>query len=156
MSTSAWSEISITAVASDTGFLTQLYPTWAPVGIAKATETPAQQLREPCEGELVGLQIQTDGTNGGVIEIWDIAGDRAGADVSTAATITNTQKNTEVTAGRAKLLYSQNLLGTGETPPIPTYFRFMQGLAARFISGAGSVKINANVNGGFRLIHGSV
>lgn len=155
MSMTAWAGIQVGFVGA-TGNLKQLYPTTAPVGTAKATATPGQWVREPCEGELTGLQIMTDDTNGGVVELWDVAGDDGGADVSTSDVITNAQLTTAINKGQARLLYSQNVVGTGVTPPNPSYFKFMRGLACRFVGAAGYVKLNLNVNGGFRLRHGSV
>lgn len=154
MSVTSWAGVEVEGVADDTGDLTQLYPPWAATGANPATATPANQVRQPCEGELTGLQVCTDGTNGGVIEIWDIAGDRVGADVSQATVITDVQLTAAIARGIARLLYRQEILGSGETPPFPPYFRFMQGLAARWIS-SGDCTLNLNVNGGFRRIHGS-
>jgi hypothetical protein len=153
MSMTAWAGITVGFAAAD-GNLKQLFPTTAPTGTAKATATPGQWVRQPCEGELMGLQVQTDGTNGGIVEIWDVNGEDGGADVS-AAVITDAELQTAITNGKAKLLYSQNVVGSGVTPPNPGYFRFVRGLAARFVGAAGEVKLNLNVNGGFRLIGGS-
>jgi hypothetical protein len=154
MSVTSWAGIELNGVLAD-GDLTQLYPPSANAGGNPATTGPGGFIRQPCEGELLGFQVCTDGTEGGVIEVWDIAGDRAGADVSQSDVITDAQLDAAILSGRAKLLYKQNILGTGDTPPFPPYFRFMQGLAARWISD-GDCSLNLNVNGGYRYIHGSV
>lgn len=145
-----WSGISLSAVTS-TGNLTQLYPTWAPTGIAKASATNGQQIKTPCEGILHQVQVKTDGTNGGTIEIWDLNGDDAGADVSSATTVTNAQLTTLQSMGLAKLIYSQNFQAA-PTTPFGTGFRpFQRGLAARFVAASGSCDLNLVVGGGFRL-----
>lgn len=146
--------VALTGVGA-TGNLTQIYPTYAPAGADPATATPAQLVREPCEGELIGAQFATDGTNGGTIELWDVAGDDGGADVSQAAVITNAQLTVAVNKGKARLIYSQNLVGTGVTPPFPSYFRLMRGLAARWVS-SGNASISGSMTGLYRLRHGSV
>lgn len=154
MSASGFGNVALTGVTS-TGNLRQIYPAYAPVGIAKATATPAQMVREPMEGELIGAQFATDGTNGGTIELWDVAGDDGGADVSTTDVITNAQLVVAQNKGLARLIYSQNLVGTGVTPPFPSYFRLMRGLAARWVS-SGNASISGSMTGLYRLRHGSV
>lgn len=145
-----WSGISLSAVTS-TGDLKQLYPTWAPTGTAKASATNGQQIKGPCEGILHQVQVKTDGVNGGTIEIWDLNGDDAGVDVSSATAITDAQLTTLKNLKRAKLIYSQNFQGA-PTTPFGTGFRpFQLGLAARFIAGAGACELNLVVGGGFRL-----
>lgn len=148
---------SLTAVASN-GNVTQLYPAWCSVGTARSTATPAQEVREPTSGEMTGLQVKTDDTNGGLIELWDVSGVDCGAEVSSAATITNAQLAAAITAGTAKLIYSQNFVGSGVTPPSMGYIRFLKGLAARFSNSGptGTCSLNIKVSGGYRKIHGSV
>lgn len=143
--------VGLSAVTS-TGNLTQLYPAFASAGVAPGAAVLGDQIRQPTEGTVFSLQVQTDGTNGGIIELWDINGADAGADVSSGTTITNTQKNTLVTAGKAKLIYSQNFLATPETPIYMGYKGFQKGLAARFVGGAGTCTVNVVVKGGVRKI----
>ena len=42
-------------------------------------------------GAVVSLQVETDGTNGGIIQLWDINGLDIGANVSFLDVITNAQ-----------------------------------------------------------------
>ncbi len=147
----AWSGISLTAVADTTGDLQQIYPSWAPAGIAPASATNGQQIKGPSEGIMYSLQVETDGTNGGIIQIYDLNGLDIGADVSSATAITAAQLASLVTLGRAKLIYEQNFAATGVTPPTTSYRTFQHGIAARFISSAGACKLNLVVQGGFRL-----
>lgn len=133
------------------GNLKQLYPTWAPAGINPAAATNGQQIRQPIEGILYSMQVQTDLTNAGVIEIWDLNGADGGADVSSADVITNAELIVAQAKGLAKLIYSQNFVATGVTPPTTGPRAFQRGLAARFVSSAGQVSLNMVVTGGFRL-----
>lgn len=145
----------LTGVAA-TGVVTQLFPAWCSVGTAKSTATPGQFVREPTSGELTGLQIQTDSTNGGIIELYDMNGADAGAEVSSATSITNAQLVAALAAGTAKLVYRQNFEAAGLTPPSIGYIRFLKGLAARYVSASGTCSLNLKVSGGYRKIHGSV
>lgn len=143
----------VAATAADgSGDLTQLYPAWAAAGVNPAVATLGQQIRQPIEGQVFSLQIQTDGTNGGVFELWDINGFDAGVDVSSGTTITNAQKNTLVSARKAKLIYSQNFIASPETPINMGYKGFQKGLAARFRSSGGTMTANLVVDGGYRYI----
>lgn len=147
-----WAGIPIT-FGTSTGDLKQIYPTWAPVGVNPATATSGDSIREPTSGILYSLQIQTDGTNGGIIEIWDVDGEDGGADVSSGTTITNAQLLAAQSRGLAKLIYSQNFVAsTGATPPGASFRGFMRGIAARFVAAAGSVNLNVTVAGGYRLV----
>jgi hypothetical protein len=138
------------AFVASNGNLTQLYPAWCSAGINPATATNGQLIRQAIEGILYNVQVQTDLTNAGIIEIWDINGADAKADVSSATVITDAQKNTLVTAGQAKLVYSQNFIASPETPFNAYPRSFQHGLAARFVGAAGSIKLNLVVAGGYR------
>jgi len=147
----AWSGISLSFVASN-GDLTQLYPTWFTAGVDKATAVNGDLIRKPTGGVLDFIQIQTDGTNGGIIEIWDINGEMAGANVSSATTITNAELVILQNLGKAKLLYSQNFTATaGAATPAAADRVFSYGLAARFVAAAGACQLNLVVNGGAYL-----
>lgn len=145
----SWAAVSLSAVTDATGNVTQLYPPFAVAGVNPATAMLGQQIRSPLEGLLYSLQIETDGTNGGTLQIYDISGLDAGADVSSATVITATQLNAMITAGRAKIIYEQNFISSPETPVGFGYRNFMHGLAGRLISASGSCKLNMVVGGGF-------
>jgi len=144
-----WSGITLPTGLSN-GNLKQLYPTWCPTGVAKASATNGQQIRGPVEGILYSLQVKTDGVEGGTIEIWDIDGSEAGADVSSADTITNAQLVALQAAGAAKLIYSQNFVASPTTPFGTSHRTFQKGLAARYV-GDGTCELNVVVQGGYRL-----
>lgn len=148
-----WGGIPLTAVSS-TGNLKQLYPTWAPTGVNPASATTGQLIRKAVGGTLGSAQVQTDNTNGGIIEIWDVNGADAGADVSSSDVITDTQLTALVSLGKAKLIYSQNFTSTaGATSAWSLGKGFMHGLAARFVQSGptGACKLNVDVGGGFYL-----
>jgi hypothetical protein len=151
MATDGW-VVSLTAVASN-GNLTQLYPVWATAGVAKASSTAGQWIRVPSGGALHSIQIEPNGTDGGKIEIYDLAGNQAGADVSSATTITNAQLTAAITAGHAKLIWEQQFAGTVGTGPANAsgIFRsFLGGLVARFSNAGptGTCVLNLVVEGG--------
>lgn len=138
----------LTGVASN-GNITQLYPANASAGVNPATATNGQLIRKPCEGTLYSMQIETDGTNPGTVQLWDINGIEIGVDVSSAAALTDTQVSDAITAGLAKLIYEQNFTASPATPIGIGYASFQKGLAARFV-GSGSCKLNLVVSGGYR------
>lgn len=149
----AWSGISL-AFGGATGDVTQLFPTWMGVGVAHtpgAPAAPGAQVRQPRQGKLESIQVQTDGTNGGTIEIWDVNGEDAGLDMSSDSTplISDTILTGLVTRGLAKLIYAQNFTSTaGAATPSAPFRAFSRGLAARFIGAAGACSLNLVVEGG--------
>lgn len=144
-----WAGISLT-IGVATADLKQLYPTYAAVGVVPATAVAGDQIRKSCEGTLVTLQVETDGTNAGTLELYDISGDDLGANVSTLTAITNAQLVAAIASGQAKLIFRQNFAGSGLTPWSPVGPRsFMKGLAARVVGLAGVCYLNMTVNKGF-------
>lgn len=148
----------ITAVTS-TGILTQLYPAWVTAGVAKAGSTNGQLIRRPMQGAMHSISVEADGSNGGVIQIYDIDGGQNGADVSSATDITNAQLVAALAATppRAKLIYEQQFAGTTGSGPISppgVYIGFMKGLAARMVMGspAGGCSLNLRVGGGYEKV----
>lgn len=153
MSTNPW-VIPMTGVAA-TGNVKQLYPTYMAAGVAKAGSTLGQQIRGPMEGVLHSLQVQTDGTNGGTIEFWDLNGADIGVDVSSSDVITNAQLTAAIASGNAKLIYSNSFPGTvgsGTANAAGIYRTFSRGLAARFSNGSavGTCTLNLVIEGGAR------
>lgn len=139
----------LTIVAAN-GNVTQLYPAFAAAGAALNTTTVGDQIRTPCLGTLVAMQLMTDGANGGILELYDINGCDLGIDCSAADIITDTQLDAAVLAGKAKLIFSQNFAGSGLTPWAPIGpSAFMKGLAARAVGVTGTCKLNLRVRGGF-------
>jgi hypothetical protein len=144
----AWGTVSISAVTS-TGDLTQLYLDTCTAG--SGATTMGTKVRKPMFGTLHHLEVKTDGTNGGTIELWDLDGNDGGANVNTGVLITNTQKNTAVAAGLARLMWSQNFTGATSAEfannmvPVP----FQHGMAVRYVNGTGSCTVNVVASGGF-------
>lgn len=126
----AWSPITINAVADDTGNLTALFP-------PNCTPGAGNLVRKQTSGTLVRCEVYTNDAVGGVIELWDINGGEA---VNSGTTISNTYKNAEQAAGRAKLLWKQAFKGdSGSRAAILTAaIPIMRGLAARYINNGGA------------------
>ena len=148
--TTPWSGLEVDAVTDDTGNLIQLYPASCSPGSGSGLK--GSQIRKPQAGITTSMQIQTDGINGGVLELWDVNGADAGADVDTLNVITAAQLNSLVARGMARILWSQNLTGSFAEPmrsanPV----NFSHGIAARFVNqaGVGKVFINIFADGGF-------
>lgn len=140
-----------------TGDVTQAYPPVATAGADPATATPGQLVRVPCEGQLVSLQVATDGINAIILECYDISGMELGINVSTSTVITDAQLDAAIASGKAQLIYEQNFVGAGTTPVPPIGpARFMKGLAFRAVGAGGTCKINLTVQGGYRYISGWV
>jgi hypothetical protein len=102
-----WS-VQIDNVDSATGALTQLYPDWVTAG--QNPGTAGNLIRRPTDGILHELSIYPDSAQGGVLEIWDLAGDMSGAsDVSTSDQITNAYLVAALARSRprAKLIWKQ-------------------------------------------------
>lgn len=143
--------VDFTIVAA-TGNVKQLYPSWCGAETALGSADTGDTLRKPCGGKCTGIQILTDGTNGGTLEIWDFNGADEGINVSSTDVITNAQIDAAVTAGRAKLIHKQNYIASTETPVNIGPFSFQKGLAARISnsSPAGTASLNLKIEGGFR------
>ncbi len=155
MSTDSW-VVPLTAVAA-TGNVTQLYPAFVSAGVAKAGSSNGQLIRRPLQGAMHSVQIEPNGSDGGLIEIWDIDGGDVGADVSSATVITNTELGTLITAGKAKKIWEQQFAGTVGSGPVNAsgIFRaFMHGLAARFSNSGptGACTLNMVCSGGFEKV----
>lgn len=155
MATEGWVSASLGFVAAN-GNVTQLYPPWCSTGVDPATATNAQMVRTPSSGELISCQVETDGSNAGVIELYDINGIELGIDVSSGTTITDAQLDAAIAAGHAKLIYSQNVVATGITPPSCGYRKILHGLAARFVGAAGACRLNIVSSGLYYKRHGTV
>ena len=141
----------LTGVTAGTGNVTQLYPVWASAGVNPfASMTSGQVIRKPNGGSYGSITVQTDGTNGGTIELWDVSGIEISVDVSSAAVITDAQIDAAVTAGKARLIWSQNFTSTaGAVSPWSVQQMFSKGLAARY-AGSGTCSLNiGNISGGF-------
>lgn len=153
-----WSARNIAAVASN-GVVTQLFPTTliaaGNVGtdlVSTATYPPTGGglVRRPTFGRTEKVMITSDGTNGGVVEFWDVAGTDRGA--SNNVNDGDTMTDAYVTAN-GLLIAKINITGTAthgsELASYIHHIEFAKGLAVRFVSGAGVVSIAPFVEGGF-------
>lgn len=140
-------------IGGATADITQMYPAWAAAGVNPATATVGQQIRQPCEGQLISVQVCSDGTNGGILELYDISGITLGVDVSSGTAITDAVLDAAVTAGKAKQILKQNFAGSGLTPWAPVGpASFMKGLAGRAVGATGACDVNLVVHGGYRYL----
>lgn len=151
----AWGGIELDEVAT-AGDLEQLYPNWVTPGVNKATAVHGDQIRQPLGGQVLSVQVQTDGTSGGVIELWDFNGQDAGADVSSAVVITNAQLTTAIAQGNAKLMWRQDFSAdAGARTASARVMPFVHGLAARYTDdGTPGAKcyLNLVVDGGYEKL----
>jgi hypothetical protein len=109
-----------------------------------------------CEGQLISLQVASDGTNGGILELYDISGHELGIDVSTGTAITDDELDTAIANGTAREILVQNFAGSGLTPWAPVGpAAFMKGLAARAVGVTGTCTLNLVVHGGYRFLNGT-
>lgn len=148
--------IQLSAVTS-TGNITQIY--LPDVTAGDGTGASGSQKRSPAAGWLFQAEVMPDGINGGTIEIWDLSGEDCGADVDTGVIITDAQKNVAaaLTPSKARLIYTQVFAGSGTADNraefiVPRGVRINFGLAARFIGGAGSCKVNFDVEDCFKKV----
>lgn len=143
----------LSMVTDNTGVATQIFPPWMAAGANPGTATVGQLLREPCEGQLINISVNSDLVHAGELELWDISGIELGVDVSSVEppVITATVLNAAVAAGKAKLLLKQQFAASNLTPWAPAGpTRIMKGLAARVIGAAGSANINFTTDGCYR------
>lgn len=146
-----WTQ-ALTGVAAD-GDCEQIYPAWAAVGTDPAAATNGQWIRQPCEGILYNLQIMTDGSTAGALELYDMSGHERGINVSSAVAITDTQLDAAIAAGDAKLIFNQNFAATPTTPINISPRSFSKGLVGRYVQSGGTggtITLNLVVQGGFR------
>lgn len=149
----AWGSRSILGVSS-TGVATQLYPTTMPATASTATYPPAGggYVRRPTEGRTEKIAIAPDGINGGLVEIWDVAGLDRGAsnNVNDGVTMTNAYL-----VANGKLIWSTRITGSAdhgsELAFAIHHLTFEKGLAVRFVSGAGAIDVAPFVEAGFML-----
>lgn len=133
----AWS-IQLANVSAATGDLTQLYPDWVTVG--QNPGTAGNIIRQPTDGVLHELAIYPDDSQGGILELWDVAGSMfAGADdVSTDDQITDTYLSAQLARAnvRAKKLWVQEFKADAglTTKKLTQRISIKFGLAARWIT----------------------
>lgn len=140
-------------IAGATADVTQLYPDYVPAGVDPSSAyAVGQQIRRPMEGTIINLSVQTDNSNAGVLELYDINGLELGADVSSSTAITNAELTAAISSGKAKLIHEQRFAATGLTPwDLTGPARFMKGLAARVVGAGGTCKLNLTTQYGYAL-----
>jgi hypothetical protein len=137
-----------------TGDATQLFPNTIATTVSTATYPPVGGglVRRPTDGTLLKLHITPDGTNGGLVEVWDVAGLDRGAtnNVNDATALTNAYL---VANGRK--LAEMRITGTSTDDYDVSLnlqnFNFIKGLAVRFVNAGptGKVTVTPFVAAGF-------
>lgn len=174
-----WGPCPLTAVTSNTGAITQLYPSWNRyVTDAATTGAPSSGfggggqtaynrtagdalpiaagglLLRPMGGRLGQVSVETDSTDGGIVQLFDLNGLDDGVDVSSLTAITNAQYTTLFNLGRAKLIFEQNVAAAPGAQIIWAWSQgFLRGLAARFIAASGTCVLNIIAEGGYQWIN---
>ena len=149
--TTPWAGLSLSAVVA-TGNLKQLYPASASAGTGAGTM--GCLIRCPMGGVVTNINIESDGTNGGDIEVWDIDGSDAGANVDSLDVITNAQLVAMLASGKARLMWSQSFAGSQVAPKVMAIsMNFQHGIASRYSNApagvpTGTCNINLIVDGG--------
>jgi hypothetical protein len=158
---SPWYSRDIAAVADTTGVLTQLFPTGADK--ARMTSTVAAyppatsgSVRRAIHGRIDRMQITGDGTNSGILELWDVGGTDRGAIQSGGGSNVNNGDllSAAYATANGKLIGKINVLATGAGAALVDSWAdvpFNNGLAVRFISSAGVVSVAPFVQGGFMI-----
>ena len=154
----AWYSRDVAAVASS-GVVTQLFPSTliaASLGgtdlVLTTTYPPAGGglVRRPTSGRTEKVSVTSDGVNGGIVEFWDVAGADRGAtnNVNNANTMTDA-----FVVANGRLIFKMFITGTAthgsELSANIDNVEFAQGLAVRFISGAGTISVAPYIEGGF-------
>ena len=157
MPISAWGTRTINAVASN-GNATQLFPNDIPTTVSTATYPPVGggNVRRATEGVLQKIHAASDGVNGGILELWDVAGLDRGADNNTNDQLLLTDAYLQA---NGKLIDSLRITGTGTENYDMSLnlenLQFNKGLAVRFWNStpAGTLKISPFVTSGFMVQH---
>lgn len=142
MSTSYVVEITDATLTDE---LTALVPPWMAAGTG--LNTPGTERRRQMSGTIHRLEVFTESVAGGVLEIWDVEGD-----IDQSLQITNAHLAAEITAGRARLIYSQQIAGSAGAQKygFATPTTVSRGLAARWKEAGGDpCKLNVTVDGTF-------
>lgn len=150
----------VTNVLNTSGDLTQLYPDFVAAGVD--TTTAGSRVRMPTDGVLLECAIYPFQNFGGVLELWDVAGNLTGSpNVNSGNTFTNATLTALIASGAAKKIWEQSFkadagLTTKKfTQRVPVMF----GLAARIIDNTGgggagtqSYKLNIVAGGCYRVV----
>ena len=147
----AWAPITVNKVNDANGDLTALFPAGA---TTESGTTKGSLRRKSTAGCLYRVEVFTSDAAGGLIEIWDIDGLSEGAsnNTSTGTALTKAFKDSKVTLGQAKLIWTQAFKGDAGTRAaiFQSHVPFLRGLAARYINSAGtSVTLSIVADGGY-------
>jgi hypothetical protein len=155
MPISAWGTRSISAVASN-GNATQLFPNDITATVSTATYPPVGggNVRRATEGVLQKLHIVSDGVNGGLVELWDVAGLDRGSSNNTNDQLLLSDAYLQA---NGKLIDTVRITGTGTDNYSVSLnmenLQFNKGLAVRFVNATptGAVQVSPFVTSGFMV-----
>jgi hypothetical protein len=150
----------VTNVLNTSGVITQLYPDFVAAGVD--TTTAGSVVRMPTDGVLLECSVYPFQNFGGILELWDVAGNLTGSpNVNSGSTLTNATLTELIAQGKAKKIWEQSFkadagLTTKKfTQRVPVMF----GLAARIIDNTGgggagtqSYKLNIVAGGCYRVV----
>lgn len=130
--------VDVPLISSATGVLTQIYPDWCTAGTAYAA---GAEIRLPVDGILHEMTVYPLDAVGGIIEVYDIAGEYSGTnDVNTSNTMTNAYLTSQLNRERvkAKLIWKQEFKGDPglTTKKFTQRTKFNFGLAVRIYTTA--------------------
>lgn len=150
----AWAPLTLSAVAAN-GVVTQLYPSHCAAG--DVATTAGSWRRRPTQGNLYRIEVFTSDAAGGVIELYDIAGEEEGANnnVSTGTSMTDAYLDAKIAANTAKMIWTQNFKGdaASRSALFSVHVPFLRGLAARYVNVAGtSVQLSVVASGGYMRV----
>lgn len=151
--------VQIGNVIDTSGVLTQIYPNWMTAG---SSPSAGVLVRQPTDGVLYEMAIYPDDAQGGILEVYDIAGTLSGTnDTNTATSMTAAYLTAQLarTQPRAKLIWQQEF----KADPGLTTKKFTQrtklnfGLAVRWITagvtaGTKTASLNITSEGLYRKV----
>lgn len=137
------------------GDVTQLFPTSCTAGTGGTTA--GVERRRPTGGWIYRIDCYTPAAAGGIIEVWDVAGQTEGVNnnVDTGTAMTAAYVAAEIAAGRGRRIWAQTIVGAagGSKNLISVPIRVERGVAARFYTaggpGADTAALNITVDGTF-------
>jgi hypothetical protein len=129
---------SVTNVLSTTGVITQLYPSFVAAGVD--TTTLGSNVRQPVDGVLLECTVYPQQNFGGILELWDVAGNTVGSpNVNSGNTFTNATLTALIARNRARKVWETSFKADSglTTKKFTQRIPIMFGLAARIVDNTG-------------------
>jgi len=152
MSGVSWGERTLSGVAAN-GVVTQLFPTTIVTTVSTATYPPSGGglVKRAVNGRIDHITIESDGVNGGYVEIWDVTGLDRGASNNANDSVSLTDAYVDANGKLLATVMIKPAAGAGHPfgsslGAIP----FDKGLAMRYV-GSGVVNVAPVIEGGFMV-----